>query len=755
MTTPLSPQLVFPTHDGKEAGIWAPDGRGHGTHFAPGAPAPERATEGFVVRTPWPPLRTVVKDLQGLSAGVAALDDVLAPLEKATEVRHEGFTVQPRALAVRQVARCHEACKAAYDRAWPGHSAQCAPGHFEVLVPEFAGPDFGFLHAGAPWMSPARALLGDDCVLLAGGVLDADPGAAAGEAHRQGSHLLEEPLPGAAAAAPHCITIFIPLTDIDGETNGIAMWPRSHHGHGWSPPAAAGLPPSPPAGEASDAAASTRHPQVSDASCDENDAMAVVSPALRAGDAVLCDFRLLHKALGNKTEARRPVVYLILARPWFRDGRHRPYPVAEVVSPFDRVKLGAEYAPVPVGARVWLFLGGAWARALAAKVEPQTEVYVGTPWRRSVRMGRVVMDATGEEKEGDIDELFMKGHFIVEATGNVTEEQEEEEEEEEEERVGKGAEGLVSAEQKQQEAAPSNESSGSESSDDDDDTSSVASIDEEPVAPMWVSRLRSACAAEFLAEGFTIASGALTPAEVAQTRAVCEEARAAAGEAHRLELGPGKLDLLIPAFATEQFKFLHAGAPWMGAVREVLGDDCSLFTGGVLFNEPGAGGGNVHLDGDPLFETPAPGATAPPPHALSVFIPLIDVDGATNGTALWPRSHHGAGWAPPEDSAPPAGNAVTHRGKAVAATLSAGDALFFDFRLLHRALANGTGDVRPVVYLIIARRWFRDCDNWPDVEVSRAFDLVRLSAESGQNDDDVQAAVAIVDTQPKHSQTLA
>ena len=73
--------------------------------------------------------------------------------------------------------------------------------------------------------------------------------------------------------------------------------------------------------------------------------------------------------------------------------------------------------------------------------------------------------------------------------------------------------------------------------------------------------------------------------------------------------------------------------------------------------------------------------------------------------------------------------ADTHRGKAIAPALRAGDALLFDFRLLHKALANGTGFLRPVVYLIIARRWFRDCDNWPDVAVSLAFDRVCLSAE--------------------------
>jgi hypothetical protein len=174
------------------------------------------------------------------------------------------------------------------------------------------------------------------------------------------------------------------------------------------------------------------------------------------------------------------------------------------------------------------------------------------------------------------------------------------------------------------------------------------------------------------------------------------------------------------------------------------------------------------------------------------------VDGATNGTALWPRSHHGAGWAPPaagevaaveaagkvgeataeataeaaaeataeaaaetdaaEAASAAAAGAATHRGQAISPALRAGDAglttllidalrpyqprpdllrldllrlyllrpyllrlyllrldllrldllrtyygstnypgdaLLFDFRLLHKALANGSTAIRP------------------------------------------------------------
>ena len=108
------------------------------------------------------------------------MDDIVAPLDQATTVRREGFTLHPRALTARQVAQCRVA--AAHSRTSSDHSVQPQPGPLtDILVPEFALPSFEFLHAGAPWMSTARALLGDDCVLLAGGVVDINPGAAAGE----------------------------------------------------------------------------------------------------------------------------------------------------------------------------------------------------------------------------------------------------------------------------------------------------------------------------------------------------------------------------------------------------------------------------------------------------------------------------------------------------------------------------------------------------------------------------------------------
>jgi ectoine hydroxylase-related dioxygenase (phytanoyl-CoA dioxygenase family) len=42
-----------------------------------------------------------------------------------------------------------------------------------------------------------------------------------------------------------------------------------------------------------------------------------------------------------------------------------------------------------------------------------------------------------------------------------------------------------------------------------------------------------------------------------------------------------------------------------------------------------------------------------------------------------------------------------------------GDALLFDYRVLHRGTLNNTGGARPVFVLTVAKPWFRDLVNFP------------------------------------------
>ena len=42
------------------------------------------------------------------------------------------------------------------------------------------------------------------------------------------------------------------------------------------------------------------------------------------------------------------------------------------------------------------------------------------------------------------------------------------------------------------------------------------------------------------------------------------------------------------------------------------------------------------------------------------------------------------------------------------------DAIVFDYRVVHRGMANEASAARPVLYLTFCRSWFRDQQNFPD-----------------------------------------
>ena len=52
------------------------------------------------------------------------------------------------------------------------------------------------------------------------------------------------------------------------------------------------------------------------------------------------------------------------------------------------------------------------------------------------------------------------------------------------------------------------------------------------------------------------------------------------------------------------------------------------------------------------------------------------------------------------------------------ADAKAGDAILFDYRVLHRGLANTTEDVaRPLLYFTYGRAWFTDATNYSALSI--------------------------------------
>ncbi len=54
--------------------------------------------------------------------------------------------------------------------------------------------------------------------------------------------------------------------------------------------------------------------------------------------------------------------------------------------------------------------------------------------------------------------------------------------------------------------------------------------------------------------------------------------------------------------------------------------------------------------------------------------------------------------------------------------MNAGEALAFDYRVLHRALAHAGKEVRPLLYYTFTKRWFQDAMNFSDLPSLREAD---------------------------------
>lgn len=130
------------------------------------------------------------------------------------------------------------------------------------------------------------------------------------------------------------------------------------------------------------------------------------------------------------------------------------------------------------------------------------------------------------------------------------------------------------------------------------------------------------------------------------------------------------------------------GQPTVLAVLDaVLGPDfeCTYYGSDTPF--PGAEHQPAHQDGGPLF----PGwSTSPPPYAIALNIPLVDVDEANGPLELFPGPHQ-----PGPDAEP------------VRCTLPAGSILLRDTRVWHRGSPNVGAAPRPMLALLYTRPWYR------------------------------------------------
>ena len=162
--------------------------------------------------------------------------------------------------------------------------------------------------------------------------------------------------------------------------------------------------------------------------------------------------------------------------------------------------------------------------------------------------------------------------------------------------------------------------------------------------------------------------------------------------------------LLKGEFNTPDF---YANAKVLPLLRFLLGNDLILNSLGAVVSLPGSKDQHVHRDHVNIYGTECGSHTGlnwvhkAPPYGITMGVPLVDITKETGNTRFWPGSHHNlmlANKVNPADG--------------VDFTSQMGTCILFDYRIIHGGIANNSGAIRPLLYNVYARSWFRDTRNY-------------------------------------------
>jgi hypothetical protein len=133
-------------------------------------------------------------------------------------------------------------------------------------------------------------------------------------------------------------------------------------------------------------------------------------------------------------------------------------------------------------------------------------------------------------------------------------------------------------------------------------------------------------------------------------------------------------------------------------LREALDDGFVLGALGIVCSLASAPGQHRHADGGDLF--PRSGIDKLlPASAITVVIPLLEMNEVHGTTALWLGSHRDASRAKNSE-------------EAIRPIVREGSCMLWDFRLTHGGTPNRSASPRPLLYLTYCRPWFLDHVNF-------------------------------------------
>jgi len=128
---------------------------------------------------------------------------------------------------------------------------------------------------------------------------------------------------------------------------------------------------------------------------------------------------------------------------------------------------------------------------------------------------------------------------------------------------------------------------------------------------------------------------------------------------------------------------------------ECLGPDFVFDSWGIINALPGAGEQHWHRDGGILFPSNPINAMLPP-SAITLAIPLVEMNHETGTTGFSIKSHRANGHKDRPDYQP---------------IVPVGSAVLWDYRVFHKGMPNKSNTARPLIYATACRDWWHDTLN--------------------------------------------
>ncbi len=168
--------------------------------------------------------------------------------------------------------------------------------------------------------------------------------------------------------------------------------------------------------------------------------------------------------------------------------------------------------------------------------------------------------------------------------------------------------------------------------------------------------------------------------------------------ANSLEVGDKRRMITIKMKSAFNNSLLYGNHFLLELMQRVLGDDFILGGFEAVIALPGAKAQHIHRDHPPLFDDESIDSKIPS-FAVTAVIPLVDLTEATGSTRVWKKTHR----MPRSQERKMSDSFVP--------LMPVGSCYLMDYQLVHGGTANNSEIIRPILYLIYYRPWFREVVN--------------------------------------------